>query len=617
MRRILPILLCVLLLGLSVSAAAEAIPASGSGTITSCEITATVNTQGTAQVSGVVKLHLAESTTRLVIPLGKGASNCVVNGVRLSIRNENGIPSVSLRNKDGLIGDLQINMTYQLSKCVNADGILELPVLANSYAYPIEALSFHVTMPGEFAANPTFKSGYLGEDVDNYMEVVVDGPLIHGKLLEPLRDHDSLSMFLETPETMFFRRSAGGTTLRAVNITAAVLGALMVLYWLLRLYWKPVRVRFQSHPPMGETAGEAGALLTGGNISFSLMVISWAQMGYLTIQKGRDVILHKRMDMGNERSELEIQAFNQLFRKRRSVSATGGDFQYLRAKIEGRRPRIGGQFSPSSGNPMVLRSLGVLLGMTAGIGLGDAVLPPMTVRFLPIILFALAGAWGGWEMQAGLHALVSRDKQPVFCGAASLIGFIVLGVMGQQLPLAAACVLLECLSGFATMFGGRRTEDGRRTVQGELGMIRFFRWEYKERLQTFQYQNPSYYYDLAPYALALGADKAFAKRFEKLSLPPCSYLRCPVKGSTAADWYPVLRETVDLMDGKPAGLEKTFLGRLVVAFYIARGESKRSRRSRNQRGSRERFYDRNDPRQPSRRDFDKTRRLDYDPVGRR
>ena len=603
MRRIVLILLCIFMLALPGAATAETVPAASGGMITSYEMEAVVSAQGTAQVNATVNLHITESATRLVIPLGKGASNCVVSGVRQRIRKENGVPCVILRNETGLIGDVQLSITYQLSGCVSPEGILSLPILANSYVYPIDEVSFRITLPGEFTANPIFQSGYLGEDIDNYMDITVEGPVIQGKVLQSLRDHDSLSMTLETPEELFPRRTLDGAILRAVNLAVLVLAALMVLYWALRLFWKPVRIPFQSHPPMGETAGESWALLTGGNLSFSLMVITWAQMGYLTIRRDRDVVLYRRMDMGNERSELEIRAFSQLFRKRRTVSATGADFQRLRARMDGQRPHIRGLFSPRSGNPMVLRVLGLALGLAAGLGLGDGVLPVMQVRFLPLILFALGGAWGAWAIQGGIFAFLSRDKSPIFRGGAASALLLILGLLGGRLSLALMCLMMEVLTGLVTLFGGRRTEDGRGVVQGELGMVRFFRREYKERHQTAQQQNPSYYYDLAPYALALGADKAFARRFDRMELPPCSWLQYRAAGPTAADWQRVLRDTVDLMDGKPIGLERTFPGRVLVAILLARQESKRNA-ARRRRRPRTRAPQR-DP------DLDRTRRIDY------
>lgn len=589
-----------------------AAPSAFGGVIHSYHMDAVVGLQGTVQVTAVVDLTLTEPTTRLVIPLGENASNCTVNGVRLGIKKENGVPCVSLRNKDGLIGDLRINMTYQLGRCISArDGLLTLPILPSSYAYPISAASFTVTLPKEPSAIPAFHSAYLGEDADNYMDIQIDGAILTGTLLTSLRDHDSIGLSLSVPELVGRTYDEAGTTLKVVNILVAALAGLAFLYWALRLSWRPVSVGFQTHPPLGETAGETEALLKGTSLNFSLMVLTWAQMGYLTIQKDRDVTLYRRMDMGNERSPLERQAFARLFRRRRSISATGSEFQRLRAQIDSMRPRAAGQFTSNSGNPMILKLLGVLAGLAAGVGIGDSLLPPIAVRFLPLILFALAGGWASYWIQNGVNALLSRDKAPLWKGLLSLAGLCILGSMGGQLGLALACALIQILVGLTAMFGGRRTEDGRRTVQGELGMVRFFCFEYKERHQTAQHQNPSYYYDLAPYALALGVDRIFARRFEKMSLLPCTWLRCRPKDATAAQWDKLLRQTVDLMDGKPTGLERSFWGRLLLAFYSA-GLTMRQENRRYDTGQRYRDRDDRDRRyagidydQPLRREYDR------------
>ena len=56
---------------------------------------------------------------------------------------------------------------------------------------------------------------------------------------------------------------------------------------------------------------------------------------------------------------------------------------------------------------------------------------------------------------------------------------------------------------------------------------------------------------MVPYALALGVDEAFAKRFERLHQPNCNYLFTRAEiGRTAADWYPLLRETVDALNAR-------------------------------------------------------------------
>lgn len=608
MRRFLIFMLCLLLVCMPVLAAettgtetiqpsesqtvesvppetgAAAMEASG-GTVTSYHMDAVLNSQGSVQVTADVKLNVTQMAEELVIPLGKGASNCYVNGVRMTVRKVQGIPSVKMHSDAGIIGDLQLTITYQLSKCVDSDGVFTLPLLPASYAYPIESLSFQVTLPGEAQENPLFTSGYLGEDADNYLKISQQEAVISGDLLSTMRDHDSLTMTLQMPEGMFARRSAGGGTDRTIRVILMMGLALMIVYWALRLSWKPVRVGFQSHPPLGETAGETEALLTGGNISFSLMVLTWAQMGYLTIRRGRNITLHRRMDMGNERSTLEIRAFERLFRRRDTVSVEGRDFARLRAHMDAQRLRARGQFTKNSGNPAIPRALGLILGAVAGVGIGDGLVPPMYVRFLVLIPCALVGIWGSFLVQKGMCALWSRNKGPVWAGVLALFLGILLGVKGELTSMAMLWAFIEILAGGFAMFGGRRTEDGRRTVQAELGMIRFFCGEYREQHQMAQSRNPAYYYDLAPYALALGVDRQFAKKFQRMALPPCGYLACHTRDNRARTWQKMLRETVDLMDGKPIGLERYFLGRLLLALSAAlsAGRKKKARRRRPSR----------------------------------
>ncbi|MBR5022112.1 MAG: hypothetical protein IKY18_02790, partial [Oscillospiraceae bacterium] len=45
-------------------------------------------------------------------------------------------------------------------------------------------------------------------------------------------------------------------------------------------------------------------------------------------------------------------------------------------------------------------------------------------------------------------------------------------------------------------------------------------------LQQLQQKNPNYFYEMVPYALAMGIDRKFARRFDsKTALPECLWLR--------------------------------------------------------------------------------------------
>ena len=73
----------------------------------------------------------------------------------------------------------------------------------------------------------------------------------------------------------------------------------------------------------------------------------------------------------------------------------------------------------------------------------------------------------------------------------------------------------------------------------------------KQELQRILKANPNYFYDLAPYALALGIDKTFARRFGRLRMVECTYLIRSSSGlMTAAEWAAMLHSAVNALDAR-------------------------------------------------------------------
>ncbi|MBS5671684.1 MAG: DUF2207 domain-containing protein, partial [Firmicutes bacterium] len=132
-------------------------------------------------------------------------------------------------------------------------------------------------------------------------------------------------------------------------------------------------------------------------------------------------------------------------------------------------------------------------------------------------------------------------------GAALLLTGVLAGCAG----LALVCGLAQCLLGLLVLFGGRRGEAGRQTLAALLGLRRYLRTVDRKQLHRILQQNPGYYYDMAPYALALGVDRQFAGRFDRMRLPACTWLVTdfpPVSG--AREWYPLLRQVTRVLRGR-------------------------------------------------------------------
>lgn len=546
MRRVWLLLLCCVVLTLA-----------GPGVLAanSLSSSAEVEADGSCQMTVQLELALDKPVQKLVIPLGAGAANASVNGSPVKVRKVDGTPSVVLEQEAGYTGVQTLTVRYTLRDCVGprTEWKLRLPILPEGLDYPIEKLTFQVTLPGAFSQTPIFSSGYYGEDIDNYMTISMAENGISGSVDVALRDRETLTMTMDTDPALFPRRGETGATLRFDRLAMAFCALAALLYWVLRLRWRPVRVVPQTQVPVGVGAGEIGSRLKAQGPDLALMAVTWAQMGYITIHvsQERDVTLHKRMDMGNERSGYENKVFQAVFGRSQLVDAGGLRFQRLRAQVDASRPRMRGQFARRSGNPFWMRFLGSAAGLFAGVGVGDLLLPVMPARVLPLALFAAAGAAGAWLVQSGPRGFLSWNRRPALVSGGVAAGYLLLGLLAGCGGMVFLCCLLQFVVGGLVVFGGQRSDAGRQTVQSILGLRRYLKTVDRKQLRRILSRNPGYYYDMAPYALALGVDRRFAGRFETIRHPACPWLVTDFpQGNRAEVWYPLLREITSILRGK-------------------------------------------------------------------
>ena len=134
-----------------------------------------------------------------------------------------------------------------------------------------------------------------------------------------------------------------------------------------------------------------------------------------------------------------------------------------------------------------------------------------------------------------------------------------LGGSGTVLPM----VVFQFLAGLAAAVGGRRSELGKRSLSQLRGLRHYMLRCDSYELQRLMQANPNYFYELAPYALAMGVERKFAKRFGKTQLPDCSFLVTPLQvDMTPVKWMERLRQAADALNErqKKLPLEK-LLGR--------------------------------------------------------
>lgn len=545
MRRILIAILCCLMLVTAVSAASH---------VTDLQSSTTVTSDGTCEVSLTLQLKLEDVPGQLLFPLPSEARNITLNGGPARTSLSGGVRNVNLSGSVHGAGVYTVTIHYDLpdSVTVNKNEQLVLTLqLLSGFNYPIEKMHFSITLPGVPEHRPQFVSTYLQESADSYMDCTVDGSVITGSFTTPLKDHESLTMSLIVSEEQFPQPISKKWSLSADDLVMYAFIAAALIYWLLTMRALPPRRIRRTQSPEGLTAGQLGCTLTGQGVDFTALVISWAQMGYLLIHlddNGR-VLLHRRMEMGNERGDFEVRIFKALFGKRRTVDGTGFHFARLSRMAAGSTPNIRTHYLPGSGNPRIFRLLCMGIPMAGGVSLALAIVNDTVWQVLLSLLLVSMGALLSYWTHRGAAAVHLRRKQPFYMALAGSALWLLLGILSSEWGNALLMLVCQWLLAFAGAYGGRRSSTGTQNMSEILGLRRHLAKVSKEELQQILRRNPEYYYNLAPYALALGVDKAFARQMAGRKLPQCSYLVTTEDGHlTAKEWNQLLRTAAAAMD---------------------------------------------------------------------
>ena len=549
MRRIL-CLLAVIAVVLSLS-----VGASAATNASEVHVTVIVSSDGTAQVTQVVNFHLEQAVDGFRYPLPANARDIAVNGNSVRVTRDQDAAYVDLNRFFGYAtGNFTATFSYTLENLVgyNEDKLLmlELPIVWG-FAFPVEALDFTITLPAEIQNRPAFTSGYFKARIEENMQVEVKGNLVEGAVLVPLKDRETLTLELMVDEKMFPPSVRAVWTAGADDKAIAACAVLALVYWLLFLRCLPVRRIRRASPPDAVGAGEIGSVTVMAGADLTMMVVSWAQMGYVLIQldnNGR-VLLHKRMEMGNERSNYERNIFRLLFHRRSIVDGTSLHYAKLCRKVAANKPNIQGIFQRNSGNPMIFRIIALAAAPFGGLSLALAMMIDGFLGGLVTVVMVLFGLASGWFIQQGGKCLHLRDKLPLYLAIGLCAVWLVLGFLAGEPLIAALVAGGELLAGIMAAYGGRRTELGKQTLQQIYGLRHDLKHPDRTELLRIMKVNPSYYYMMAPYALAFGVDKAFAKGFGGMRLSGCPYLTTGMDGHlTASDWSKLLRRAVNILD---------------------------------------------------------------------
>ncbi len=568
MRRLLAIaFVCLALAGVL------ALPASAESAASRVDLYCTVNSEGDCLVTMEVMLRLEQAHENMSFPLPLNAKGITLNGSQVIATKGASATYVNIsRIIQGYQGNATMRFEYTIPEAVKVkpreEGekigsekqiLLTLPLLCG-FELPVENLHFTVTMPaGTMTHRPSFTSIYRQDSIESDLTILpITGSQIIGSSNVVMHDREGITMTMLVPREMFPTVS---TYLREGNpelTPILVFAGLAFLYWLLTLRTWPIRRLSTSTAPEGITAGELGCRLTLCGSDLTMMVFTWAHLGYLLISKDEDgrVTLHKRMDMGNERDKFENKVFGMLFGSRRVVDATGNGYARLVRKVLTMVPEERNMYRGNSGNMKIFRGLACVSQIFCGICVALNMTGILWLGIIMAVILGLFGAVSGWMIQGIAYRQHLRGKIPVYTGLACVVIWIALGIFCGQPWIPLGCTLGQWLVGFFAAYGGRRSDLGRHDAGQVLGLRTYLKHLPQKDINRLLMNDPDYFFHLAPYALAMGVINPYARAFGQRKMDQCPYLFAQVTGRrTALEWAHLMADTADLMDYKSRRME--------------------------------------------------------------
>jgi uncharacterized membrane protein YgcG len=471
--------------------------------------------------------------------------NISVEGYEYQVYQENGNAVIQIGSPDYLVeGNQSYIITYRVR--LYDDGIsgydsLYYNVIPNGWGTTIAASKIIIQMPKEFdSSKAEFLAGAYGATDSGSVKWNISENLITGEIERPIQLGEGITFRVVLPEGYFTGEMNTNWAYIIMLLLCIVAPLISLLLWFSFGRDPKVVKTVEFNAPDGISPAEVGYIVDGivDEKDLVSLVIYFAEEGYLTIEeidKG-EFILIKKKEMGEEAKIYESTFFEGLFNLRDSVTLNElkDDFfsSYQAAAVQlkahftkSKKSRIFTQ------NSIGARALGMLLMLIPIAGIAILypiylmIAPANSIVSIPILFIILAG----YSIVIAAHD--KRDanskikyKSKVIAGGTlaglGLAVFIGYGIVFLDLMMVIFSVVASVISFIFTIRMKQRTKRSAELLGKILGFKEFIRTAELDRIKILSEENPSYFYNVLPYAYVLGLNEKWAKHFEGIAVEP-------------------------------------------------------------------------------------------------
>lgn len=416
-------------------------------------------------------------------------------------------------------------------------------VIGTQWQTTIRNVTFSIQMPDSFDKEKLGMSygGYGEEKTDGlYFGVDAKENKIYGELDSEnlLMPGEGVNVRLELPEGYFETQeeNAAGAYI-AFGIGAFGMLLAFVLWWVLGRDDKVVKT-MQCYPPDGMNSVEMMLAYRGEVKSKEVisLLLHLAQNGYIQIREGRNADTEKgfaliKLAPYTGTNELEHMFYDGLFKKKDVVTDEDLEDKFYKTigeimeKVNTKESRHKVFVKSSLNKGWMLWTITIVMFLFC---LYKPISSYEYSGILGVVLSVLA-AVGACVVYKALFCPKKHLTRILLFVPCALLYALLICLFGTDVLLCVPgiygyagifCLIAAGEMMFFSTFLSKRTPYGTEMLGKIEGFKEYLETVQKERLEQFVKQDPSYVYDILPYAYVLGVSDVWMRKFESIAVEP-------------------------------------------------------------------------------------------------
>lgn len=569
MKAILRLLLGAVVLGVfvcgSAYAAEPSTPEDLGFTISDYDVHAVVSEDNVYSITETIKVHFTQAKHGIyrTIPVNKALTrqgsngqsyttkvktsvyDVKVQGWKYSVKSDSYETEIKIGDANKTVtGDRTYAISYKLrfgDDGVDAFDEAYFNIIGTDWDTTTDHVTFSVELPKPFdvkklgfSVGNTAVSGYNPDE----LKYTVRGSTITGYTTVQLHNYFGITMRAELPQGYFKLPDPRMADWIIMGIIGLLAFLSMLLFLIFGIDSKPVQT-VEFNAPAGMTPTDVGYIIDGcmDDRDVVSLLLYWADKGCIKIEDlgGSNFRLTKLKALGADAKDYEKYMFGRLFKKDSSVETDDLENTFYKTisstKVQAESNYTGQRrlFTATSMRvkpwlgfmaifPMILT---LYLEAYRGIeDVGGAIVLGIFIGLAMLLpVFWLIHIMRTWK----LHTPKSRTitlliALALWVGAAAYFITHTVDNIHTQLPWVA--VLGTTLISLCAVFIRKRTRQSAEWYAKIMAFREFIVLAERDRLVALVEQNPSYFYNVLPYAYVMNVTDKWAEKFESIAMQP-------------------------------------------------------------------------------------------------